>query len=339
MKPEHVRSLFDFDSWANHRLLEVSRGLNSEKFTRNLNSSFPSVRDTLTHILDAQWFWLERFQGRSHDRMPSPDRFTEVAALENHWNEIEPGIRSFVRSRSAADLETLHIYQTTSGKRFSNPFSQSLIHLVNHGTYHRGQVAAMLRQVGATPPATDLIVFYRDKAGEIPAEPPEASVLRELMDFNAWANRRMLDSAAAVSSEAFARDLGASFGSVRGTLAHIEIVEWLYLERLDGRSPGPLSPPVFDSVAALRAEWNAVEKRLAETAAAISPENLARACSFKTTAGAPFSMPVWQLLRHVVNHSTYHRGQVAMLLRQVGGKAQPTDLIAYYRERASSASA
>lgn len=123
------------------------------------------MRDTLAHIMFAEWLWLERWHGRSPSG-PPPGEFPDLASIRAHWQKIEADLRSFVERLSAADLERVVEYKNTKGHAFSNPMWQMLQHLVNHGTYHRGQITTLLRQLGATPVATDMIAFYREQSGQ-----------------------------------------------------------------------------------------------------------------------------------------------------------------------------
>ncbi len=159
-----------------------------------------------------------------------------------------------------------------------------------------------------------------------------------LSDYNSWANHRMLDACAALSEEQFVREAGGSFGSVRGTLAHVMGCEWLYLERWRGRSPNSLWPAEqFRNLTSLRVRWAEVERELGGFFAALEPGELDRQFDYHTTSGAPSSSPFWQMFQHFINHGSYHRGQVTTLLRQLGAKPRGTDLIAFYRERAARA--
>jgi uncharacterized damage-inducible protein DinB len=163
MTLEDVHSLYAYNSWANHRVLEACAPLDAAKFAQDLHSSFPSVRDTLRHIMLAEWLWLERWLGRSPG-FPA-DEFADLASMRSRWQEIEADLNAFIRKLSAADLGRIVEYKNTKGHAFANPMWQMLQHLVNHGTYHRGQITTMLRQLGATPVTTDLIAFYREQAG------------------------------------------------------------------------------------------------------------------------------------------------------------------------------
>lgn len=165
MTIEDVRLLYDYSSWANHRVLDACARLAQAQLTRNLGSSYPSVRDTLTHIMLVEWLWLERWHGRSPSG-PPPGEFPDLASVRARWQEIENELLKFVRALSAPDLERVVTYRNTKGNPFSSPMWQMLQHLVNHGTYHRGQITTLLRQLAATPVATDLIAFYREQSGQ-----------------------------------------------------------------------------------------------------------------------------------------------------------------------------
>ncbi len=162
MTPEEVRLLYDYNSWANRRTLDACATLAPEQFTRDMGSSFRSVRDTVTHIMDAEWVWLERFQGRAPSAMPDNSRFTDLASLRAEWNGLGANLLGFVRGLTQADLERALEYKTMKFGVYRNPLWQSLQHLVNHGTYHRGQITTLLRQLGAQPNYLDLMHYYRE---------------------------------------------------------------------------------------------------------------------------------------------------------------------------------
>jgi uncharacterized damage-inducible protein DinB len=164
MTPEEMRTLFDFNAWANHRSLEASAALPEQDFTKPLGSSFSSVRDTLVHICGAEWIWNERFEGRSPSSIPDFSQLQTVDALRRHWSAQEEKLLAFVRGVTQADLDGTLEYKTINFGAYRNPLWQSMQHLVNHGTYHRGQVTTMLRQLGAKPILTDLMHFYRERA-------------------------------------------------------------------------------------------------------------------------------------------------------------------------------
>lgn len=164
MKPEEMVALYEYNAWANRRTLEAASALTKEQFTKKLGSSFSSVRDTLSHIYGVEWLWLERFQGRSPSAIPDDSEFDDIEHLKARWREFEPTLLNFVRGLRQEELDRVMEYKTMKFGVYRNPLWQSMQHLVNHGTYHRGQITTLLRQLGAEPISTDLMHFYREQA-------------------------------------------------------------------------------------------------------------------------------------------------------------------------------
>ncbi|HEX9652931.1 MAG TPA: DinB family protein, partial [bacterium] len=129
-------------------------------------NSFPSIRETLVHMLSAEWIWLTRWNGSSPTGMPESWELSTHASLRRQWLEAEREQTTFVSGLTEDALNKVISYRNTAGQPFANPLWQMMRHVVNHSTYHRGQVTTMLRQLGAEAVATDLIVFFREKSGQ-----------------------------------------------------------------------------------------------------------------------------------------------------------------------------
>jgi uncharacterized damage-inducible protein DinB len=164
-----LRNLLDYHYWARDRLLEALEPLSDEQFTRDLGSSFKSIRDTTAHLYGAEWAWYQRWQGESPTALPSASEFHDVAAIRQSWSDHERKMRAFVEALGEDGVARVFEYTLLTGHVGATPFWQMLQHLVNHGSYHRGQVTTMLRQIGAAPAKPmDLIAFYRlAQAGKI----------------------------------------------------------------------------------------------------------------------------------------------------------------------------
>lgn len=162
--PELLRFLFQYNSWADRRLLDACGALTNEQFTRDLGSSFKSVRDTVAHLYGAEWVWNERFQGRSPSSLVGGAGFPDLASVRAKLEEMDQYFIDYVSKLSQQDLDRVIVYKTAGGQEFSNPLWQSLHQLTNHASYHRGQVTTMLRQLGVKPVSTDLIMYYREQA-------------------------------------------------------------------------------------------------------------------------------------------------------------------------------
>ena len=104
------------------------------------------------------------FRGRSPSALPRLDEFQDVNSLRELWAEHEERLLDFVSGVTQSDLDREMEYKTLRFGIYRNPLWQSMLHLVNHGTYHRGQVTTLLRQLGAEPLLTDLMHFYREQS-------------------------------------------------------------------------------------------------------------------------------------------------------------------------------
>ena len=159
--------------------------------------------------------------------------------------------------------------------------------------------------------------------------------LREVFEFQRWATGKILDCVAPLTDEEFRRSIGGSFGSLSGTLVHAYGADWVWLERLHGRSPRSL--PKGDEALdfpALRKKWAAVESERDAYLASLSPERLEESLAYVNFAGESCRYRLSEVLFHIANHLTYHRGQVASQLRQLGKPAVATDYLRLLDARA-----
>jgi uncharacterized damage-inducible protein DinB len=164
MTYDDLNTLLDYHYWARDLLLDAVTPLTAEQFTRDLGNSFPSVRDTLAHLVGAEWVWHSRWTGGWPTGLPDPAGFHDLAAIRAEWTRMEGECREFLRALRPEGVSRVFEYKDFRGGARSSPFWQMLQHLVNHASYHRGQITTMLRQLGAAPPKfMDLIVFYRER--------------------------------------------------------------------------------------------------------------------------------------------------------------------------------
>jgi uncharacterized damage-inducible protein DinB len=148
---EEIRGLYGYNRWANDRILDVTAVLSAEELSRDLRSSFPSVRDTLIHMVAAEWIWLSRWNVATH------------AAMRARFDDVDRARTAFLDRLDDEALHRVVAYRNTRGQAFENPLWQLLRHVVNHATYHRGQVTTMVRQLGRDAISTDLAQYYRER--------------------------------------------------------------------------------------------------------------------------------------------------------------------------------
>jgi uncharacterized damage-inducible protein DinB len=164
MIPLHtVRELFDYNYWARDRQLQACETLTEEQFQTSMGSSFSSVRDTLLHLLMAEWVWLERWQ---HDRSVSKDDVKEFSAealptlddIRRRWMGVENDMRRYLSTLTEETMSEPLTYVNFKGETWTYPRWHTLFHLINHQSYHRGQMTTLLRQLGVAAPQVDFLV-------------------------------------------------------------------------------------------------------------------------------------------------------------------------------------
>jgi uncharacterized damage-inducible protein DinB len=165
MKADEIRDLFSFNEWANRKFIDAIKNLDKEKFTMEIASSFSSIRETIAHIVSSEWIWLQRWKGENPTAPPDWHDKPSIETLVENLNKVESERKNYLSKLKDEDLKTLLMYNLLSGKSQQNILKEVLQHVVNHSTYHRGQLATLFRQAGETPPSTDLILFYREKKG------------------------------------------------------------------------------------------------------------------------------------------------------------------------------
>jgi uncharacterized damage-inducible protein DinB len=163
-RSEEIRQLYAFNRWANAHMRAAVRKLSDEAFERDMKNSFPSVRDTMLHIMASEWVWLTRWLGTSPSGMPQEWKSYKLAQIEQEWDALETAQEAFVDRLSDPDLDRVVEYVNFRGETFQQPLWHLLRHMVNHSTYHRGQITTMLRQLGYDAVSTDLVVYFRTHA-------------------------------------------------------------------------------------------------------------------------------------------------------------------------------
>jgi uncharacterized damage-inducible protein DinB len=159
-----LASMFEYNRWADERLLTACGQLTEEQYAREIGGSFPSIRATVAHHAGALRAWRSRFEGVEVKALPSETEVPDAGvalrlAVEGHE------LLAREASRPVEELNQIFTYRSMRGFMVSLPRWAVLRHVVNHGTYHRGQIANMMRQVGAAPPSTDFFLWAMEQTG------------------------------------------------------------------------------------------------------------------------------------------------------------------------------
>lgn len=158
-----VQRLLKFNEWANARVFDAIATLTPEQLTQDLGSSFPTVALTAAHMVAGEWIWLQRWLGVSNSQFPDWASSSDLADLRRRLTDVEHERAAFIAGLSDADILVPRHYKLMSGLEDQQPIDVMVTHVVNHATYHRGQIATFLRQLNLKPIGTDFITFAREK--------------------------------------------------------------------------------------------------------------------------------------------------------------------------------
>lgn len=157
-----ILELLQYDRWAKERLLVSLEQMKQEDFEKDLHSSHGGVRGTLLHILNAENAWLRRLRGESAQPLDE-SKLKNLDDFKQEWSRLDGELSALLNELNDRQLEERFDYQDMKGNKYSNPRVWAFQQLLNHFSYHRGQIVTMQRQLGYKPANTDLIGFYREK--------------------------------------------------------------------------------------------------------------------------------------------------------------------------------
>ena len=163
MTVKDLERLYDYSYWANRKLLEAMSQLTPEQFARPVADSHGSVRNTMVHVLSAEWGWLGRCGGPERGAPLNPSDYPTVAALGDLWNRVEAYLREFLSKLTDEDLARPIEFAIGGTEKRSMPMGELLQHAANHGVHHRGQVSLLLRLLGQNPDNFDILFYFGEK--------------------------------------------------------------------------------------------------------------------------------------------------------------------------------
>jgi len=164
MMPGAIRTHFDYTAWASARLVNAAGSLSPEELTKDFGTADHSVLGTLVHVYAADRIWYDRVHGNLRTRFIEPERDMHLHVLQNDWPALLGRWREWAAAQTEESLRGKASYKDLKGNSYENPLWQIALHLINHGTHHRGQVSGFLRAMGHVPPPLDLMAYYRELA-------------------------------------------------------------------------------------------------------------------------------------------------------------------------------
>lgn len=159
MNKHDILLLYQYNQWANAKILDAAANVTQEQYLAPASFPHGGLRGTLVHALSAEWIWRMRWEGTSPTSSLKPDEFPTLASLRTRWAIEEWKLMTFVERLSDEQLNSTFDYKNTSGKSFTRVLWHTMAHVVNHGTQHRSEAAALLTDFGCSPGDIDLLFF------------------------------------------------------------------------------------------------------------------------------------------------------------------------------------
>jgi uncharacterized damage-inducible protein DinB len=159
MNKQDILLLYQYNQWANAKILDTAANITQEQFLAPASFPHGGLRGTLVHALSAQWIWHQRWEGTSPTVLLDPKDFATVESLRARWSAEEQKLMDFVAGITDERLNNTFAYTNTKGKPFTKVLWHAMVHVVNHGTQHRSEAAAILTDLGHSPGDLDMIFF------------------------------------------------------------------------------------------------------------------------------------------------------------------------------------
>lgn len=350
-----INELYDYDDWANGRLLRMCAGLSDQQLDQPRELGFGSLRATLFHILQAERLWLDRWQGRPWAPLATDPQGISLDELERAMQLVAAERNELLDREEPTDFTRVVQYADTRGNRYAHHLDDLLLHVANHGIHHRAQALHYLKHCGRTVVGGLDYLFYKLACPDVRHEPASDDMLRayglevataagsevradlprlrRLFGYGDWAFHKVLDAAAALDDAALDHPFEMGKGSLRRNLLHIHDAELWWLRNW---TQGPTlfaGLPESTRLPELAERWAAVSADRDRFLADLDAQAASRVVQVQVqAAGPPLRFRVVESLLQLCGHGTHHRAQVVNQLRHSGVKLGSIDYIIWVRE-------
>lgn len=350
-----LNELYDYNDWANGRLLRLCEGLSGQQLDEPRELGFGSLRATLFHLLQAERLWLDRWQGRAWAPLATDPQGISLDELASAMQLVAAERNELLEREEPADFARVVTYADTRGNQYAHHLGDLLLHVANHGTHHRAQALHFLKHCGRKvvggldylfyklacpalrqdPASDDMLRAYglevATAAGsEVLADLPR---LRRLFRYGDWAFHKVLDAAQPLDDAALDRPFDMGMGTLRRNLLHIHDAEHWWLRNW---TAGPTlfeGLPESTSLPELAERWAAVSAHRDQFLAGLDSESARRVVQVQVqVAGPRLKYHVVESLLQLCGHGTHHRAQVVNQLRRSGITLGSIDYIIWVRE-------
>ena len=162
MQIREIIAFYDYTYWATDQILETAANLSEAQLNEEIPNGMGSIRTTLVHLLSGHCIWYEHWRSNKQSERLKQDDFPTLESIRVRWQEEKPKMYALFATLCDEDLERLITYSSTMlpGQVFQLPLWQLMMHLVNHGTQHRSEVAMKLTELGHSPGELSMNAFF-----------------------------------------------------------------------------------------------------------------------------------------------------------------------------------
>lgn len=163
---DYIKQAYDYTYWADKRYFAVAENLTEEILHKMQGHSWGDIHAMFVHMMSSEWVWLQRWHGTSPESHLNKDDFPTLALVQEQWNKIEAEMRAYIEEQTEETLQAKITYSNFRGETFSVPLYQMLMHVANHETHHRGELAAMYALMDVPHPEEELIQYFLNLSGQ-----------------------------------------------------------------------------------------------------------------------------------------------------------------------------
>jgi uncharacterized damage-inducible protein DinB len=350
-----IDDLYRYNSWANARIVALCDGLTDSQLDEPREIGLGSLRNTVFHILTAEEIWLERWTAVPWRPFPTDAAGLSVPEMGQQLERVAAGRQALVDRERPDGWQRLCEYKDSKGNSYRDRLDGLLLHVANHGIYHRAQALHYLKHCGRTVPGGLDYLFFRFAKPCIAQEPAtveamrqygmevatgssppvdwDGTVMRNYFAYGDWCNDLLLDRVAPLDAAALDRDFGMGLGSIRKTALHVADAERWWLKNL---STGPSQfekASASMSIAELRDQWKQIRADRNRVLDSFDPESAQRVVTALFGAMS-LRLPAIESLVQLCGHGTHHRAQLINMLRHSGVTAPASDYVVWQRQMA-----
>ena len=162
MNIQDIKFIYEYNYWANKKILDGASKVQQEQFLAAADFPFGGLCGTMVHIVDAEYGWRGFFETKTFSEDLKAEDFPTVSALTKKFHEEEQAMRAYLNGLTDEELTSHKKYTTEKGVLRNRILWHCLLHVVNHGTQHRSEAAALLTTYNVSPGDLDFTVFLNE---------------------------------------------------------------------------------------------------------------------------------------------------------------------------------